>query len=171
MRDAEDSIMEYELNLVDAWKAAGSDPLTRYTWDMVDHVESVSAARAIFVFVGDTNMRDAEDSIMEYEWNLVDAWKAAGSDPLTRYTWDMVDHVESVSAARAGWQNRYYGPKTRQYVRRYDRLYIQSIRHANVVVRSFGVVVANQPIPPSNFIFLSDHFGVAADLAFVWEDK
>jgi hypothetical protein len=44
---------------------------------------------------------------MEDELNLLDALKATGSDPLTRYTWDTIDHaeVETVSVAEAVWQN------------------------------------------------------------------
>lgn len=37
MRQTEDGVMEGDLQLLDVWKLAGSNPRTKFTWDTVDH--------------------------------------------------------------------------------------------------------------------------------------
>lgn len=37
MRPTEDVVMEEDLQLLDVWKLAGSDPRTQFTWDTIDH--------------------------------------------------------------------------------------------------------------------------------------
>mmetsp|Transcript_14091 Transcript_14091/g.20820 ORF Transcript_14091/g.20820 Transcript_14091/m.20820 type:complete len:271 (-) Transcript_14091:376-1188(-) len=72
------------------------------------------------IFAGDTNMRVEEDERMEADKGLQDAWKLAGSDPNTKYTWDTVDHTAESTSTKSGSFNRYCGDTTRQYTARYD---------------------------------------------------
>ena len=133
----------------------------------------------VVILAGDTNMRDEEDRVVEDSLQLVDAWKAAGADPHTRFSWD-------TTATRANygnhhqtavWQNLYYGSNTRAYQRRYDRIYYHHFNATNdktdrdgeirVTVPSFRLI-ANEPIGQSTEHFLSDHFGLAAEIRIEW---
>jgi hypothetical protein len=165
--------------------------------------------RVVLLVAGDTNMRDSEDVVMQDELHFQDAWKLAGSNLTTQFTWDTTvqnclpsstnSTTNNTNSNRDGMttpppprtiQNLYYGQRTRAYQRRYDRIYIhnghtaihddhqQHQRHHqqqqqqqddlfSVKVHSFELL-ANKPIEPSRFHFLSDHFGMAADLEFSW---
>jgi endonuclease/exonuclease/phosphatase family metal-dependent hydrolase len=133
----------------------------------------------LVVLAGDTNMRDEEDNTMEHdEFQLLDAWKLAGSDPATRYSWDTVDHAIH---GDGNYFNQYYGSRTRQYQRRYDRIYLssqpdeqensshdqQQPSHNDgkviTTVPNFQLI-ANQPLLGSTNHFLSDHFGISAQI-------
>jgi len=118
------------------------------------------------VIAGDTNMRVAEDSSMENLLHLVDLWKQSGTGNATKWTWDTKDHGTHF--------NRYYGDSTREYVARYDRVYVWQPpppppvastssctqgSQAAVTVQSFELL-ANQPVS-NKFHFLSDHFGIS----------
>jgi len=140
--------------------------------DQVDQLLELAATTpsnhgppSMLVFAGDTNMREEEDSVIEGK-GLVDVWKQAGAKNSTRYTWDTVDHGSSFNA--------YYGrSSTRQYQRRYDRMYYRCLadhRHEQIPRRACSVevidfsLIANTPIQSKIDHFLSDHFGVAAEI-------
>jgi endonuclease/exonuclease/phosphatase family metal-dependent hydrolase len=115
------------------------------------------------IIAGDTNMRQEEDEVMEgIDLSLIDAWKAAGEDPTTKFTWDTKNRI-----ANGGFFNRFYGKNTREYNARYDRIYIQNALGPNALqlsVESFKLI-ANRPVSPDNKThFLSDHFGMACEL-------
>jgi endonuclease/exonuclease/phosphatase family metal-dependent hydrolase len=113
--------------------------------------ELLEAAQSMpLIVLGDTNMRDGEDSYHEKSYQ--DAWKVLGALEATRYTWDTIIHGTSF--------NQYYGTSTRQYQKRYDRVYFTT----NVLKPTEFTLIANQPIPPSKDHFLSDHFGVAVSV-------
>ena len=118
-----------------------------------------------FIFAGDTNMRIEEDKRMEKDRGLLDAWKQAGSKPNTKFTWDTIDHRGTTDGV--GAFNRYYGDRTRQYTARYDRIYCTDSTPLHEV-ESFELI-ANQPITGKTH-FLSDHFGISAELSFQWDD-
>lgn len=134
-------------------------PFERGSFGRLQQIEDlVSASTDLgvpLIFAGDTNMRDTEDSSAEERFQLKDAWKEAGQEEITQYTWDTIDHRPS-----GGTFNQYYGSSTRQYQRRYDRIYVHG---TNLSVKSFNLL-ANQPIGESRDHFLSDHFGIAAHL-------
>jgi len=111
------------------------------------------------LFAGDTNMRDSEDSTMEKTFDLKDIWREAGAEANSQYTWDTIDHRRE-----GGAFNQYYGSSTRQYQRRYDRIYVHG---ANVSVTTFELL-ANRPIGSSKDHFLSDHFGISAQIKIVY---
>jgi endonuclease/exonuclease/phosphatase family metal-dependent hydrolase len=104
------------------------------------------------LFAGDCNMRDAEDEAMEKTLHLTDVWKEAGSKETNRYSWDTEDHGE--------YFKQYYGESTRQYRRRYDRIYVHG---ATIQAHAFALI-ANTPIGTSKNHFLSDHFGLTAEI-------
>lgn len=112
------------------------------------------------IIAGDTNMRDAEDGFMENDLKLQDVWKMAGSNPLHQYSWDTVNKPD-------GYFNRYYGSDTRQYQRRYDRIYVTNSCPLNV---SDFSLIASKPISPSRDHFLSDHFGLATEIQIVCQN-
>eukprot|EP00977_Amphora_coffeiformis_P017472 scaffold5744_cov159-Amphora_coffeaeformis.AAC.1 len=130
-------------------------------------IQGAKAATAdptdVLIFLGDTNMRSFEDQTMEHDLGLVDAWKQAGSPPDAKFSWDTMPHGEGES----GWQNLYYGKRTRAYQNRYDRVYIKDLlrapssSHVNVPIFEF---IANKPVSASRSHFLSDHFGIAMEL-------
>ena len=124
------------------------------------------------IVAGDTNMRVAEDYTMEHELGFQDAWKLAGADPATKFTWDTLDH--RTGNQDDGSYNCYYGQNTRQYHSRYDRVYIhthpQNNENLNVSVPSFQLI-ANRPIAPSQTHFLSDHFGIATTILLHWKEN
>jgi endonuclease/exonuclease/phosphatase family metal-dependent hydrolase len=113
------------------------------------------------VIAGDTNMRIAEDLDVERGLDLRDAWKDAGANPTTKFTWDTLDHV-------GGTYNEYYGPSTRSYRARYDRVYYRGGKAttdtgAALLRPTRFELIAHCPISPSRNHFLSDHFGVYAE--------
>ena len=138
------------------------------------------------VIVGDTNMRVTEDKTMEGHLGLLDAWKWAGSNPFTRFTWDTIDHQSQQQQQRGrgrphsehAYYNRYYGDGTRQYNARYDRMYLypnQEVQHQAAGSHAsvqWGIsnfqLVANHPIGDSRTHFLSDHFGLSAQVSLSW---
>jgi endonuclease/exonuclease/phosphatase family metal-dependent hydrolase len=129
---------------------------------LLQHAKNSKASFAIFA--GDTNMRDEEDRVAEEILLLGDVWKVAGSEPLNRFSWDTTEQL--------GQQNRFYGSKTRAYQRRYDRIYYYHHAAANdddnrVTVPYFRLI-ANTPVGSSKFHFLSDHFGIAAEIKIEW---
>jgi endonuclease/exonuclease/phosphatase family metal-dependent hydrolase len=142
----------------------------------------------VVVLAGDTNMRDEEDDTMEHgEFHLLDAWKLAGSNPATKYSWDTVDHT---THGGGKYFNQYYGSRTRQYHRRYDRIYLSAQLeldeeeeckghdqhfknnndnvNVNITVPNFQLI-ANQPLLGSTNHFLSDHFGISAQISVTLE--
>jgi len=193
-------------------------PFRGGNWDRRAQMESLLelARPHALIVAGDTNMREEEDSVMEDELGLLDAWKQAGSHPSTKFTWDTRNHLQNATAAtlsgrihntlqglvggaaaspstmaqttttdtdtnEEGYFNRYYGSSTREYATRYDRIYIslahkddnqqqhqtsvrarnnEKVNAAKVEVDYFGLI-ANKPVtPPSRTHFLSDHFGI-----------
>ena len=119
------------------------------------------------IIAGDTNMRVAEDAVMEQGFHLLDAWKLAGAYFPDKYTWNTRDNRKKNGK---GSFNRYYGDDTREYVARYDRIYV----HQGNGDKAFLLrvphfqLIANKPILPSKTHFLSDHFGISAKLRFNW---
>lgn len=114
------------------------------------------------IIAGDTNMRVAEDKVMENQLELVEFWKLAGSDWKTKWTWDTKDHGTQF--------NRYYGEDTRQYNARYDRIYAtDQSPEATLSVLSFELI-ANKPVT-NKFHFLSDHFGISTTFQYKWQPK
>ena len=118
------------------------------------------------ILAGDTNMRETEDTYIEQRYQLQDAWKLAGADHATRFSWDTLNH----EGEEGGYFNQFYGWTTRKYTKRYDRIYISnkqsnsSMHQKNITVESFEFI-ANKPASPnSTRHFLSDHFGVACKL-------
>ena len=97
---------------------------------------------------------------------LLDGWKLAGSQDLTRYTWDTIDHRDDV---QGGSFNQYYGGSTRQYQARYDRIYCSKTAVADIRVPSFDLI-ANLPLTSNNH-FLSDHFGISAVVNIQWKEQ
>ena len=135
------------------------------------------------IIAGDLNMRVSEDKIMEgSKLGLKDAWKMAGAHVSEKYTWNTRDNRRG----KGGGFNCFYGADTRQYVTRYDRIYVHTgtskrkpdeddlfddDKDGSVLklsVPSFRLI-ANQPIAPSTTYFLSDHFGIAAKLKLDWK--
>ena len=112
------------------------------------------------LIMGDTNMRDTEDGAMEDELGLQDIWKLAGERDESRYTWDTIDHRHVIGGAF----NRYYGSGTRQYQRRYDRIYFHGAGKAKMEGTPTFELIANRPMT-SKLDFLSDHFGMASRLS------
>jgi endonuclease/exonuclease/phosphatase family metal-dependent hydrolase len=125
------------------------------------------------IFMGDTNMRDEEDETMEGELGLMDAWKQSGALEETRYSWDTMPHSDKDEFIS---QNLYYGHSTRAYQRRYDRIYVLDLHQHDHKSKSPSFhlavpsleLIANQPIAPTQTQFLSDHFGIAAELCLIW---
>ena len=115
------------------------------------------------IMAGDTNMRDEEDEAIENDNNLRDAWKLAGALPATQFSWDTINHE-----SEGGFFNQYYGLLTREYVRRYDRIYISDsqagVYQAKTSVQSFELIANTPASPSSTRHFLSDHFGIACKL-------
>jgi len=124
---------------------------------------SKSMSMPLFV-IGDMNMRDKEDATMENELNLVDIWKLAGSSPDTRWTWDTIDHRRGKAG---GFFNQYYGERTRQYRRRYDRIYVHETDLIGFAIPPTFELIANQPLT-SDKDFLSDHFGMSSHVQLTW---
>jgi len=124
------------------------------------------------VLAGDTNMRESEDDAMEDELGLSDAWKVAGSNLETKFTWDTNDHTTTGTTVGTvnGSFNRYYGNSTRQYNARYDRIYFFSDQKSlvEVGVDSFELI-ANHPLT-NPYHFLSDHFGISTVLSLKWKE-
>jgi hypothetical protein len=116
-------------------------------------------------------MRVAEDPAVESPpLALRDAWKDAGADPATEFTWDTLDHRD----AEGGSYNEYYGPSTRSYRARYDRVYYRNGSGSGNPAAAAAVLrparfelIASRPIPLSRNHFLSDHFGVYAEFELV----
>ena len=129
---------------------------------------SLSESRSMPLLVmGDMNMRDREDDTMENELGLLDAWKLAGSNVDTRYTWDTVDHRNEISE---GTFNQYYGKRTRQYQRRYDRIYVSTATGTvGFAVSPTFDLIANRPMT-TEIDFLSDHFGMASQFNLRWKE-
>jgi hypothetical protein len=191
-------LLQIQANVLEKTRAAAA----------ANNKDNNNKTRVVLLVAGDTNMRDSEDAVMQDELHFQDAWKLAGSNPTTQYTWDTTIRQElSPTSTNATnnrnsldgmttppppptrtIQNRYYGQHTRAYQRRYDRIYIHSGDHPlhhgqqqqqqqqqeqqhdesfSVKVRSFALV-ANEPIEPSRFHFLSDHFGIHSEFEFSW---
>ena len=131
---------------------SGSDRRQRQVQNIIQAAMGVP-----LIIAGDTNIRDNEDLVMEQTLSLQDVWKQAGRDEQLRYTWDTMDH-----RATGGTFNKYYGASTRQYQRRYDRIYVHGAKH-HWTVPSLELL-AHRPIGSSRLHFLSDHFGMAAHL-------
>lgn len=90
------------------------------------------------VIAGDMNARQVEDAGFE-QLGLVDAWKAAGSDPHNRFTWD-------------SYANEFHDDEYAfTFTSRYDRVYLRGMNCTNFVI------TANQP---QENAYLSDHFGI-----------
>jgi endonuclease/exonuclease/phosphatase family metal-dependent hydrolase len=132
----------------------------------------------VVILAGDTNMRDEEDRVVEDSLKLVDAWKAAGADPHTRFSWDTTATIANGNHNQtAGGPNLSSGRNTGANQRRYDRLYSRHFTatpdetdrdgEIRVTVPSFRLI-ANEPIGQSTEHFLSDHFGLAAEIRIEW---
>jgi len=117
-----------------------------------------SAGSVPLIIAGDTNMRVAEDYVMEKHLHLVDVWKQSGAWNATKWTWDTKDH--------GSYFNRYYGDSTREYVARYDRIYASLLPASKLSVQSFELI-ANRPVA-NKFHFLSDHFGISTTFEIKW---
>jgi endonuclease/exonuclease/phosphatase family metal-dependent hydrolase len=134
-------------------------------------LEACQGGSEALLFMGDMNMRDKEDDRFE-ALGLVDAWKRAGANEAARYSWDTTSHTDDESH---NWQNLYYGASTRAYQRRYDRVYATERRRGGTSAVSFRfnvpsfALIANQPIAPSRYHFLSDHFGITGQLELAWD--
>jgi hypothetical protein len=126
--------------------------------DLIEQAQESERQPCLIVLAGDTNMREAEDEVAEQTIGLTDAWKKAGANPKTRFSWNTEPQAGNI-------QNLYYGSNTRPYKRRYDRIYykLQNPSGLQVTVPSFELI-ANKPIGSSTTHFLSDHFGVAAEI-------
>lgn len=119
------------------------------------------------ILAGDTNMRETEETYIEKDYQLEDAWKLAGAERATQFSWDTLNH----EGEEGGTFNQYYGWTTRKYTKRYDRIYISNnqprnatLWQKNITVESFAFI-ANKPVSPNNTRhFLSDHFGIACRL-------
>jgi hypothetical protein len=151
---------------------------------------STAAVGAIFV-AGDTNMRVAEDNVMERSASaggdgsglgLQDLWKLSGSNIQTKYTWNTRNNISS-----GGFFNQYYGNDTREYIARYDRIYfkaftttendsssshhvkgVKCVANKPITVTQFKLI-GNHPIGSSKKHFLSDHFGIYTSFRLTWE--
>ena len=163
------------------------EPFLRGSVGRQQQVEDLleKASPVPLILTGDTNMRETEDDVMENQLHLLDAWKLAGSDLDTKYSWDTMDHRsnkgQDIRSSRTfGSFNKYYGDSTRQYQARYDRLYIhqgnkveqkleQSQSLFNVSVPNFQLI-ANKPMQGSKTHFLSDHFGIYIQIDLEWSD-
>ena len=169
-------------------------PFAHGSYQRQNQIETIlyKASPIPLIITGDTNMRETEDKIMENQFQLLDAWKLAGSNPTTQYSWDTIDHrnkrtndnnnrnVNGPSSSPSSF-NKYYGDSTRQYQARYDRMYIhkgllvqqqqqqQSLVQvlSNVKVPDFQFI-ANEPLPGSTTHFLSDHFGLSVKIDLDW---
>jgi hypothetical protein len=181
---------QVEIILQAAAAAAVEAETTRMTDSITRPAKGQRPRARVVVLAGDTNMRDEEDDTMEHgEFHLLDAWKLAGSDPATRYSWDTVDHT---THGGGEYFNQYYGSRTRQYQRRYDRIYLSAQLeldeeeeckgqdqhfknnngnvnvNVNITVPNFQLI-ANQPLLGSTNHFLSDHFGISAQISVTSE--
>jgi len=117
-------------------------------------LKKVVGDKAPLILAGDTNMRDEEEEYAT-QASLRDAWKDTGASPETRYTWDTIDHPD------ARGFNEYYGKNTRQYQRRYDRIFYHVPETATTSLQATEfTLIANTPLENTNH-FLSDHFGIA----------
>ena len=121
-------------------------------------LKKVVGDKALLILAGDTNMRDEEEEYLDATQasSLRDAWKDTGASPETRYTWDTIDH----HGARGF--NEYYGKNTRQYQRRYDRIFyhVPETTTTSLQATEF-TLIANTPMENTSNHFLSDHFGIA----------
>ena len=126
--------------------------------DLVEQAQESGQQPCLTILAGDTNMREAEDEVAEQTIGLTDAWKKAGANPKTRFSWNTEPQEGNI-------QNLYYGSNTRPYKQRYDRIYykLQNAPGIQVSVPSFELI-ANKPIGSSTTHFLSDHFGIAAEI-------
>ena len=118
---------------------------------------ATTAKADALLFLGDTNMRDAEDDEVENDLGLTDVWKVAGASDHNRYSWDTLAHDS--------WQNLFYAD-TRPYQQRYDRIYFWNAgkETSNMLEVSSFALIGNEPVAPSKHHFLSDHFGIAATI-------
>ena len=169
-------------------------PFAQGSFQRQDQIETIvyKASSMPLIITGDTNMRETEDDTMENQFQLLDAWKVAGSNPTTQYSWDTIDHrnnkrrndttsssVNGSPSSSSFSFNKYYGASTRQYQARYDRMYIhkgvqqqqqqqsQSLVLSSVKVSDFQLI-ANEPMPGSTTHFLSDHFGLSVQVDLDW---
>ncbi|KAG7371014.1 endonuclease/exonuclease/phosphatase family protein [Nitzschia inconspicua] len=134
--------------------------------------EQARAAHVPLIIAGDTNMRVSEDDNAEIDLGLQDIWKLSGSNIMTKYTWNTRDELQ-----KGGSFNQFYGSNTREYVARYDRLYAVNPAAASsydghqglhtLSVKSFRLF-ADKPIGESKRHFLSDHFGIVAEVRIKW---
>lgn len=144
-------------------------------------VEEAKSRSLAVVIAGDTNMRPTEDMVMEDDFQLLDVWKLAGSNPSTQFTWDTMDHRTDAAGRgkggdkKDGYFNQYYGQSTRQYTARYDRIYVHHANHSIDVLATTDNcspvtfdLIANRPMT-SKLDFLSDHFGVVSKLPIQWK--
>lgn len=126
-------------------------------------LQKASTMSLPLILAGDTNMRVKEDSTMEQPpFQLLDAWKVAGSKIESKWTWDTRDHTQN-----GGFFNRYYGDDTKEYKTRYDRIYIHTTESMELQeVQSFELI-ANRPVT-NKYHFLSDHFGMSTRIILKW---
>ena len=108
---------------------------------------------------------------------MLDVWKLSGGAFDTKYTWNTRNELD-----QGRFFNQYYGPNTREYVARYDRMY--AVNFEDQKSKSSGAengakaaisdatfaLVANEPVGDSRCRFLSDHFGIASTIKMNWKD-
>jgi endonuclease/exonuclease/phosphatase family metal-dependent hydrolase len=137
-------------------------------------LQKASSLSLPLIIAGDTNMRVSEDHTMEDDLKLLDVWKLAGSNPGTKWTWDTVDHTNTGFMSNwfgeaGGYFNKYYGPSTREYSARYDRIYIATRVGDLEIKNATFELIANQSLT-NKYHFLSDHFGISSTLELGWKN-
>jgi hypothetical protein len=144
--------------------------------------KAASAGVAAILVAGDTNMRVAEDKVMENMSTmsgglaLQDLWKLSGSSIETKYTWNTRNNTST-----GGYFNQFYGGDTREYIARYDRVYFKAFTEhvssvdgeacspSNPITTTQFDLIANIPLGSSKKHFLSDHFGIHTVFRLSWQ--
>eukprot|EP00986_Skeletonema_menzelii_P018964 scaffold27037_cov134-Skeletonema_menzelii.AAC.11 len=98
------------------------------------------------ILLGDYNMRQSEDTSIE---NIlgIDAWKAAGSNYRSKFTWD-------------SFANKYHEDGF-SFRARFNRCYVGG---ENIRVNRFGLIGNKVVEGGSTKDFLSDHYGMVIGL-------
>ena len=130
---------------LESLKAAASQrkaQLKRVFERLTDNTKTGS--KAIAVFAGDANARDAEiTQIGGLPTRTVDVWTAAGASKDQQFTWDLArnPNARTTFVARC----------------RFDRAYLASSADQRVTVRDFELIGLRPTVGP---LHPSDHFGL-----------
>ena len=101
------------------------------------------------IVMGDFNMRQKEDKKIEgLIGGWTDVWKGAGESKAKKFTWD-------------SRTNRYHGSEAFEFCARFDRIYL---RGSDLSARSFNLF-ANEPLNGNEADYLSDHYGITAEVS------